>query len=316
MLLSPRRPSLAPEVKPGKPPQGVDYVGLDSTKQHLCFCAASKDVRDTLRLQRAMLRQCGDVCVHTDLVDVQAYVFHASVLDVLAAKPAFSSLRRDLLPYLVRKQFELPRATAGQAVPATPTASSRPESTAQPSTPATPPPRPSPAPPLPPPGPFSTAEADGERRVSVLLAEPGAYVARCDSLRAYLEINRELASPTEAGHLHGFQATRHENFLGHAVELGGKAVVGPGCIVGFASRVGDKASVKRSVVGRRCRLGSGVKVVNSVLHDDVTLEEGATVAGSVLGKGAVVQAGASLRDCQVSPGFVIAAGSEHRNVSL
>ena len=97
VLLAPRRASLAPEVKVGRAPSGVDYVGLDASRAQLCFCAASGDVRDVLRLPRATLRAAGAVALRTDLVDAQAYVLHASLLRVLAAKPAFTSLRRDLL---------------------------------------------------------------------------------------------------------------------------------------------------------------------------------------------------------------------------
>lgn len=36
--------------------------------------------------------------------------------------------------------------------------------------------------------------------------------------------------------------------------------VGPHCMLGEASIMGDKCSVKRSVIGRHCRIGSNVKV--------------------------------------------------------
>jgi translation initiation factor eIF-2B subunit gamma len=153
-------------------------------------------------------------------------------------------------------------------------------------------------------------------RVSVLLAAPGAYVARCDSPKAYLELNRELASATEGGHLTGFTLSRHDNYLQPALELGAKAVIGPGCVVGYGARLGDRASVKRSVLGRRVRLAAAVKIVNSVLHEEAALEEGAAVTGCVIGRGATVGAKANLRDCHVAPGAVVAAGSEHRNETL
>jgi len=36
--------------------------------------------------------------------------------------------------------------------------------------------------------------------------------------------------------------------------------VGPHCMLGEGSQMGDKCSVKRSVIGRHCRIGSNVKV--------------------------------------------------------
>ena len=44
------------------------------------------------------------------------------------------------------------------------------------------------------------------------------------------------------------------------MKLGGKTTVGAGCIIGPGTAVGDKGSVKRSVVGSDCRIGSNAKV--------------------------------------------------------
>ncbi len=317
VLLAPRRASLAPEVKQGRPPAGVDYVGLDATRTQLCFAAASKDVRDVLRLPRASLRAAGAVSLHTDLLDAQAYVFHSSVLPVLAAKPGFTSVRRDLLPYLVRRQFDTrPYAADAAEAPARAT------------------------------GPLVLAATPGcgaggpgpasgiQRKVGVFLADAGAYCVRVDSLRAYLEVNRELASPADAGHLTGLSLSKHDNYLGREVDIGAKSAVGFACIVGWGSKLGDKCTMKRSVMGRRCRTGSGVKIVNSVVHDgatcvawlrrgeltglgaDVVLEDGVQLQGCVIGRGVVLGAGASLRECHVAAAAVVPAGAEHRSESL
>ena len=347
VLLARRRPSLSPELKLGKAPVGVDYVGLDATKSQLLFCAASRDVRETVRLSRAALRAAGDLCVHSDLMDAQAYVFSPSVLSMLVDRPQFSSLRRDLLPFLVRRQF----ASERQPPPAPPAPPG--EATAQEAGGCSSPPPPTPPSPAIPLSPtshggarglgrsLSTASSMGaggmgglagaaggcfsqlggilpaHRKVAVLLADPAAYIVRCDSLKAYLEINRDVACSTEAAHLHALVHNKtNDNYLAPAVELAPKSQVGPGCIVGYAARLAERSSVKRSVLGRRCKLGGGAKVVNSVLHEDVVLEEGAAVQGCVVGRGASVGVRANLRDCQVAPGAVVAAGSEHRSESL
>lgn len=41
--------------------------------------------------------------------------------------------------------------------------------------------------------------------------------------------------------------------------------IGPQCMLGEGSQMGDKCSVKRSVIGRHCRIGSNVKVL-LILH--------------------------------------------------
>lgn len=40
--------------------------------------------------------------------------------------------------------------------------------------------------------------------------------------------------------------------------------VGPQCMLGEGSQMGDKCSVKKSVIGRHCRIGSNVKVFDKL----------------------------------------------------
>ena len=369
VLLAPRRASLSPEPgKPGKAPPGVDYVGLDASQAVLCFAAAGKDVKDSLQLPRVVLRAVGDVTLHTGLVDVQAYLFSvAAVVQLLEAKPGFTSLRRDVLPYLVRKQFEVqPRQPAmgprtdslggmDGAAPAgdgaTPPdrlaggAQTQLLAASQPAalipggiaptvvTPPTPDAASGPSPGSPAAG--LARQSSGLRRamgsvdglsdgilggvrytVGVMLAPDSAFCCRVDSLRAYLELNRDLALP-EAAHITGLPLNKaYDNFLHPQVELGAKAVVGSGCIVGFGTKLGDKATLKRSIMGRRCRVGTGAKVSNCVVHDDVTIADGAHIQGSVVGCGAVLGAGCVLRDCHVASGAAVAPGADHKNEQL
>lgn len=72
---------------------------------------------------------------------------------------------------------------------------------------------------------------------------------------------RDVATPQLALQLLGPPTNpKHENWLDPSVKLGAKTTVGPGCIMGADTLVGDKASVKRSVVGADCKIGSNAKV--------------------------------------------------------
>ena len=50
-----------------------------------------------------------------------------------------------------------------------------------------------------------------------------------------------------------FSPVAPKEALHATVELGNKALVAAGCIVGEGSSVGDKSSVKRSVIGEHCK---------------------------------------------------------------
>jgi NDP-sugar pyrophosphorylase family protein len=53
--------------------------------------------------------------------------------------------------------------------------------------------------------------------------------------------------------------------------------------------MGDKCSIKRSVLGPMCKLGSGVKIINSVLMEGCAVEDGCHLQSSILCSGAHLQ---------------------------
>jgi hypothetical protein len=56
------------------PPQGVDYLGLDPSRQLLLFAASSPDVLRDIKLPLAAVQQVGSVQLHSDLQDQHLYV--------------------------------------------------------------------------------------------------------------------------------------------------------------------------------------------------------------------------------------------------
>lgn len=79
--------------------------------------------------------------------------------------------------------------------------------------------------------------------------------------------------------------SRFENFMHESVQLGSKATVSAGCIVGKGSVLGDKCSVKRSIIGSTCKLGNNVKIMSSIVMDDVIVEEGSHIQNSIICSG-------------------------------
>jgi hypothetical protein len=50
--------------------------------------------------------------------------------------------------------------------------------------------------------------------------------------------------------------------------------VGAECVVGEGTRVGERASIKKSVIGKHCVIHDGVKIINSVIMNHVTISAG------------------------------------------
>lgn len=315
VLLRVKRISPASETKPGRAPKNVDYVGLDTQQKQLMFIAGSMpESRRQVRVPLAAL-QDGRLSLRTDLTDAHLYIFHKrTFFKALEARPAYESIRQDLLPYMVRQQHSRhPFSSTQGANHESPSPSS--SQKLQP----------------------SDSLTSGSQLVDVIsgaskgtgvsghrdmwcnayIASKEAYCGRANTLQAYGEVNRDLTSFELASRLLTEKPnSRFENFVHESVQLGSKATVSAGCIVGKGSVLGDRCSVKRSIIGTTCKLGNSVKIVSSIVMDDVIVEEGSHIQNSIICSGSHVQAQCSVRDCKVGPGFKLSERSEYRDEVL
>ena len=85
----------------------VEFIGLVEGESRVVLVKeGALDVEDSLLLPKIpLLRRRPAVTVHTDLLDAHLYFFGHWVLDLLQEKPHISSIKADLVPYLVRHQF-------------------------------------------------------------------------------------------------------------------------------------------------------------------------------------------------------------------
>ncbi|KAL2616073.1 hypothetical protein AAZV13_08G104400 [Glycine max] len=293
-----------------KKPGRYDLIGLDPTKQFLVHIATGAEVEKDLRIQKSMLPAVGQIEIRADLMDAHLYAFKRSVLqEVLDQKSAFHSLKHDVLPYLVRSQLKsevllngMPQAEENgtEKVISQSNQQMLSQILANASEPifhlrnAL--------------GPHGSTSDRRTHKCCVYIAGSSKYCARLNSIQAYSDINRDVTG--EASHLSGYSFSAQNNIIHPSAELGAKTTVGPHCILGEGSQMGDKCSVKRSVIGRHCRIGPNVKVVNSVVMNHVTIGESCSIQGSIICSNVQLQERAILKDCQVGAGFVVTAGSE------
>ncbi|KAH0907064.1 hypothetical protein HID58_038891 [Brassica napus] len=299
-----------------KKPACYDIIGLDSSKQFLLYIATGVEVKRDTRLKKSILCAAGKMEIRSDLVDSHIYAFKRSVLqEVLEQKPTFRCLKQDVLPYLVRTQLRSDVFSDEKAVEENGSGhgknnmqnndgvSSQILSNAfLPS--------------------FHKVYESGldirkTHKCCVYIADESKYCVRLNSIQAFMDVNRDVSCFLinvigDANHLSGYSFSAHHNIVHPSAELGSKTTVGPHCMLGEGSQVGDKCNVKRSVIGRHCRIGSNVKVVNSVVMDHATIGDGCSIQGSVICSNAQLQERVALRDCQVEAGYVVFAGGEHK----
>ncbi|OAY80535.1 Translation initiation factor eIF-2B subunit gamma [Ananas comosus] len=306
-----------------KKPIRCNIVGLDSTRQFLlhiasgmllCHEKSRAEVEKDIRVQKSILRAVGQMEIRADLMDAHMYAFKRTVLqDVLDRKETFHSIRQDVLPYLIRTQLrseistnEVSKYETGNgAVPSNKNLnwlsqhreiapSSFQECYVSPSS--------------------AQLESPKSHKCCAYISSKSKYCARLNSVQAFNDINREVVG--EASHLSGYYFSAQNNIIHPSAVLGSKTTVGPQCMVAEGSQLGDKCSVKRSVIGRHCRISSNVKIVNSVVMDHVTIEDGCFIQGSVICSNVQLQERAVLKDCQVGAGYVVTSGSEHKSEAL
>jgi translation initiation factor eIF-2B subunit gamma len=105
---------------------------------------------------------------------------------------------------------------------------------------------------------------------TVKVKAEGEHLIRANSLAGYWELNRRfLKSLTANGPATRIVAPSEDN----AQLISPSAQISPDSIIGESTRLGERASIKKSVVGRHCNIGRGAKITGCILWDFVTVEE-------------------------------------------
>ncbi|MGH0143603.1 UNVERIFIED_CONTAM: hypothetical protein FKN15_003677 [Acipenser sinensis] len=230
--------------------------------------------------------------IKTGLVDAHLYCLKKSVVDFLADNKSITSIRGELIPYLVRKQFSA--STNSQK---TKNDSEKNQKKTDLKTPdedlldlarekscwndhR---------------GDMSDAYHGGKLRCYVHIMEDGMCY-RVNTLAAYIEANR-LAP----------KVFSEELPVHHTAEISEQSMVGADSIIGAACHVSEKSSIKRSTIGASSCIKEKVKITNSIIMNGVTIEEGCSIQGSVICNQAVIGRGADIKYCLVGSGQCIEA---------
>jgi NDP-sugar pyrophosphorylase family protein len=257
----------------------------------------------------------GRVQVGLDWNDVHVYVLSPWIRQLLQARAStVVSLREDLLPLLIRRQYKGIVATFGSALK--PEDRDRNETLirllnqqSQKRQPLS----------LTSAGEDNGAMHEPEGGVhdsshsedsSLLLTQEYAVratvtassVFRSHSVPSYLYANRECLNVSLQHH-----ASRQQFLdLAPQTETNTKfqSVVLPG------STIGDKVTFKSTVVGRGCKIGSKCRLNNVVLIEDVEIGENTILQNTVVASQARIAENCNLNDCQVGPGHVMPAGTK------
>uniref|UniRef100_A0A3Q1CQ48 Translation initiation factor eIF2B subunit gamma n=1 Tax=Amphiprion ocellaris TaxID=80972 RepID=A0A3Q1CQ48_AMPOC len=264
-----------------------DFVGVDQSGKRLLFMANEADLEDGLSVRKSIMRKHPRMHIKTGLVDAHLYCLKKAVVDFLTENKSISSIRGELVPYLVRKQFSkttdtLPVLRHKKSTTTTSLLiSSRDEPLLQ----------------LAQErscwndhhGDMSEAYHGGKLRCYVHIMDQGLCY-RVNTLAAFIEANRLAPKLFEEPAVHPSAV------ISERCQMGSDSIIGALC------QVADKTSIKRSTIGNSTTVKEKVKVTNSIIMHGVTIEEGCNIQGSVICSNAVIGRGADLKYCLVGNG--------------
>merc|ERR1712004_687686 len=131
---------------------------------------------------------------------------------------------------------------------------------------------------------------------------------RANSLITFCEANRQIPKqlPTFLGDqefsmVHP-SATKHQ-----------KSTIGADSMVGENTTIAEKVGIKKCNIGPNCTIGEKVRVTNSIIMDHVSICEGCTITGSVICENVQLGEKTELKDCLVGSRQNIMPMGKHSN---
>uniref|UniRef100_A0A1B6GVP3 Translation initiation factor eIF2B subunit gamma n=1 Tax=Cuerna arida TaxID=1464854 RepID=A0A1B6GVP3_9HEMI len=301
-------PTPGPKSK-AKPEQ--DLVAIDPTTSRLVFLASASDYEETLTLSRGLLKKHGQVRLYSRLLDAHLYVMRRWLCQYLTHNRNMSSLKGELVPYTVKKQFTRPLSKLEQEK-APSIVISRPK--------------------------IELIEMAEELKLALKVRDmsnftdhhgdkSGAYHG--DEVRCYAFIAPEASFATRANTLPEYCRINREIVERWSAVSGGQELVAvastatvasnqlePSCLVGDRAVVSERTAVKGSVLGPQTTIRPRTRVFNSILMGGASVGEGCAIVNCILCDEAVVEDGCDLKDCLVGSRQIVPSGEKHSSEVL
>ncbi|KAK4689820.1 translation initiation factor eIF-2B subunit gamma, partial [Tremellales sp. Uapishka_1] len=152
------------------------------------------------------------------------------------------------------------------------------------------------------------------------------YLIRANNLPAYWELNRRFlrsmaisstpSIPTPPSPRNAVSGVVSEDTHSTVTPISPSAQISPDSLIGEGTRVGERASIKKSVIGRHCVIGKGAKITGCVLWDFASVEENARVENAILGNNVRIGEKSTIKDCELGTRFEAKPGSNLKNEKL
>lgn len=307
--------SVVPGPKSKRSPE-VDFIGVDEEGSRILIYASEADFEDVFPVRLSTLKRHPLIELRTDLIDNHVYMMNAeTAFGLLQQNPTIKSIRCELIPHLVKAQFVQSKVQQqvknlnpddDDMLSSHDTGAGSGGSL----------------------GERRSGDAAADNKLAALAFEMssagdailatshqqvrGCYAfygdsedicIRVNTVAAYMEANRLVLKHSDQFGVSSTGTQKHQH-------------VGSDSLAADDLQLGEKSSIKKSVIGSHCRIGEKVKIINSVLMDGVTIKEGCTINGCIVGEHAEVQEKCDLKECIVGSTQTVFTLTKHANEDL
>ncbi|XP_014206975.1 translation initiation factor eIF-2B subunit gamma [Copidosoma floridanum] len=299
----------APEdfVQPGpknKQKPERDLIGIDNETGRIVFLASASDFEDTVTMPVKLLKKHPNFTVFSKLLDAHLYVINKWVLDFLVHHKNFSTLKGELLPYIVKKQLDKPKIFKDDK-----NASVVKLDTTQ-----------------------DIFRFAVEKPFNELIMHMSAYndhdtnlesAYNKDVIKCYAQIvNGKCGLRANTLQMYYLaNALAHEWFdlkkegesTCSSVSLGAtvKSTQVQNCRIDDNAMISEKTSLKSSFVGCNVIVEPKTRISKSVIMNNVTIKSMCVIENCIICNDCVINEGSQLKDCLVGANHVVSAESNH-----
>ncbi|KAJ5074613.1 translation initiation factor eif-2b subunit gamma [Anaeramoeba ignava] len=271
-----------------------DYIGLN--EDNICFFGSSIDFEKRIKTKPWILNKYGEFSLHRNLTDSHIYIFSRWILDLLSIKKEISSIKGDLIPYLVSKQATLlqkekyskifkrfhKQAPVQKSINCIAVIDSKEPHISK----------------------FNNYENVKSSNIFI----------RVNTVSSYKRANFEIAKATSE--LLPFEKKVSDDFVDATTNLVNDPFLTSPCIIGQCVSIGAKSVLMKSIIGPHCKIGENVKIQNSIIMDHVTIGNDCVINDSVICSNSLIQNNCELVSCVVGSTYSIEENSSYKNKLL
>lgn len=306
MLPVPKIPDdfVTPGPKNKQKPE-TDLIGICNETGRLIFLASASDFEETIKISQTFLQKHPSFTMHSKLMDSHLYVINKWILNFLVQNKNFTTLKGELLPYIVRKQFSKPSKQCTDDKNASVVQMNLKDDIYH----------------------FAV-----EKPLDELIRKMSAYndhgtdledAYHGDIIRCYAHIgNGKFGLRTNTIQMYHLANIKISEWWNN--DNDGQSpvpIIAPtakirstqmqDCYVDNNALIEEKTSLKHTHIGPNVTIESKTRISQSVLMESANVKQRCVIQNCILGSGCVIEEGSELKDCIVGYKHVVPSGSQY-----